>query len=124
MIEITTDLKGRFNLNALHKASGLGEEKAPNRWLRAKQTQELIAELEHDLMGSELTPNMALAQELIEELSVNSHLGQKVLKIQKGGVTPGTFAHELLAVSYAGWISPAFQLQVNQTFYSAQFCAC
>lgn len=28
----------------------------------------------------------------------------------------GTFAHELLAVEYAGWISPAFRLKVNQTF--------
>lgn len=28
----------------------------------------------------------------------------------------GTFAHELLAISYAGWISPAFQLPVNQVF--------
>ncbi|WP_277992788.1 phage antirepressor KilAC domain-containing protein [Yersinia enterocolitica] len=34
----------------------------------------------------------------------------------KGGVNQGTFAHELLAIEYAGWISPAFRLQVNQTF--------
>ncbi|MCP9268878.1 phage antirepressor KilAC domain-containing protein [Xenorhabdus sp. XENO-1] len=34
----------------------------------------------------------------------------------KSGENRGTFAHELLAVSYAGWISPTFQLQVNQTF--------
>ena len=34
----------------------------------------------------------------------------------KGGLSQGTFAHELLAISYAGWISPAFQLQVNQVF--------
>ncbi|MGT3291634.1 KilA-N domain-containing protein, partial [Yersinia enterocolitica] len=32
------------------------------------------------------------------------------------GVNQGTFAHELLAIEYAGWISPAFRLQVNQTF--------
>ncbi len=33
-----------------------------------------------------------------------------------GGTTPGTFAHELLAIEYAGWISPKFRLLVNQTF--------
>ncbi|OTA20473.1 antirepressor [Xenorhabdus beddingii] len=92
-VEITTDAEGRFNLNALHKASGAGESKEPNRWLRSKQAQELIA-----------------------ELPTNLAVGQEALKVQKGGTTPGTFAHELLAVSYAGWISPAFQLQVNQTF--------
>ena len=36
--------------------------------------------------------------------------------VQKEGRAGGTFAHELLAISYAGWISAAFQLQVNQTF--------
>lgn len=33
-VEITTDAEGRFNLNALHKASGLGSAKKPSNWLR------------------------------------------------------------------------------------------
>ena len=33
-----------------------------------------------------------------------------------GGTQQGTFAHELLSISYAGWISPRYQLQVNQVF--------
>lgn len=92
-VEITTDLEGRFNLNALHKASGSANSKRPSLWLITGQ-----------------------AQELIQELSKNSCLGQEVVKLIKGGSLSGTFAHELLAISYAGWISPAFQLQVNQTF--------
>lgn len=92
-VEITTDEHGRFNLNLLHKASGLGKHKAPNKWLEGKQVKELIQELEHQ------TPNSGSA-----------------LKVNNGGATPGTFAHELLAISYAGWISPAFQLQVNRVF--------
>ncbi|CDM89200.1 phage antirepressor KilAC domain-containing protein [Xenorhabdus bovienii] len=92
-VEITTDSEGRFNLNALHKASGGENAKRPSLWLNNKQVQELI-----------------------DELSKNSCLGQEVIKSVRGGTTPGTFAHELLAVSYAGWISPSFQLQVNQTF--------
>ncbi|HEL7984744.1 TPA: KilA-N domain-containing protein [Escherichia coli] len=41
------------------------------------------------------------------------------LEKQTTGITVVTkegFAHELLAVEYAGWISPAFRLHVNQTF--------
>lgn len=92
-VEITTDAEGRFNLNALHRASGKAEEKSPSQWLRRSTTKELI-----------------------KELSVNSHLGYEVVNSVKGGKTPGTFAHELLAVEYAGWISPSYRLQVNQTF--------
>lgn len=92
-VEITTDDQGRFNLNALHKASGGKDSKRPKTWLETKT-----------------------AKDLVDELRQNSALGQNVIKINKGGISPGTFAHELLAISYAGWISPSFQLSVNQTF--------
>ena len=92
-VEITTDEQGRFNLNSLHRASGGRDAKRPKTWLDTKQ-----------------------AQELVEELRRDSALGQEILNVTKGGSAPGTFAHELLAVSYAGWISPAFQLKVNQVF--------
>lgn len=36
-IEITTDAEGRFNLNALHKASGKAEEKAQASGFVARQ---------------------------------------------------------------------------------------
>lgn len=106
-VEITTDTEGRFNLNSLHRASGAGKDKAPSEWLRRSSTKELV---------EQLTVNLRLGQNSTCGLSPNSGLGQEVLKVQKGGVAPGTFAHELLAVEYAGWISPAFRLQVNQTF--------
>ncbi|WP_241624597.1 KilA-N domain-containing protein [Rosenbergiella epipactidis] len=92
-VEITTDAEGRFNLNALHKASGGKDAKRPKAWMATKQ-----------------------AQELVEELRQNSAFGDNVIKVVKGGKAPGTFAHELLAVEYAGWISPSYRLQVNQTF--------
>ncbi|HBS7092401.1 TPA: KilA-N domain-containing protein [Klebsiella pneumoniae] len=81
---------GRFNLNALHRASSGDNRKRPSLWLANKQ-----------------------AQELITELSRNSGLGQEVIKTQKGGTTPGTFAHELLAIEYAGWISPRFSTSTS-----------
>ncbi|WP_340610828.1 phage antirepressor KilAC domain-containing protein [Xenorhabdus bharatensis] len=91
-VEITTDAEGRFNLNALHKASGAGANKAPAQWLRTQSAKELV-------------------QELIDMQKCTSPVNAV-----KSGENRGTFAHELLAVSYAGWISPTFQLQVNQTF--------
>ncbi|MDC9591026.1 KilA-N domain-containing protein [Xenorhabdus sp. XENO-10] len=101
-VEITTDSEGRFNLNALHKASGTGASKSPGQWLRTKQASDLVLELEVKLLK--------------DNQYVNMHSGQKSIITILGGTNPGTFAHELLAVSYAGWISPSFQLQVNQTF--------
>ena len=90
-VEITTDEAGRFNLNALHQASGGEKKKGPSYWLALDSTNELIAEV---------------AKTYNTEIPVFS----------KRGLGGGTFAHELLAISYAGWISPAFQLQVNQVF--------
>lgn len=92
-VQIVTDSEGRFNLNALHKASGGKDAKRPKAWLATKA-----------------------AQELVDELRQDPAFGLNVTKVQRGGVSPGTFAHELLAVSYASWISPAFHLKVNQVF--------
>ena len=102
-VEITTDEAGRFNLNALHRASGTGDHKRPSKWLATEQAKALIEELQ-----KYLSPNQGVGHNLLDtDISV---------AVIKGGVSPGTFAHELLAISYAGWISPAFQLQVNQVF--------
>lgn len=93
-VEITTDSEGRFNLNALEKAaksSGITKDIRPNEWLSLQHTQEL------------------------EEILITENSGLKPI-ISKPGRYGGTFAHELLAISYAGWISPYFQLQVNQVF--------
>ncbi len=114
-VEIPMDAEGRYNLNALHKAwcqsQGIdtqkGKHKAPNEWLRTKQAQELIGEVNSQ------TGDSRLAQNLIN--SQTPYLAS-ALKIVKGGRNPGTFAHELLVISYGGWISPRFQLQVNQCF--------
>lgn len=86
----------------MHKASGAGEDKSPSQWLRRKSTKELIEELKRNLLK--------------ENQNVNLHSAQKPIDTVNGGIAPGTFAHELLAIEYAGWISPSFRLQVNQTF--------
>ena len=47
-------------------------------------------------------------------------MSKTTLHVVHGGEESGTYAHELLAVSYAGWISPAFQLRVNQAFIDSR----
>ncbi|MGO3396454.1 MAG: KilA-N domain-containing protein [Serratia proteamaculans] len=101
-VEIPLDEHGRYNMNTLHKSSGEGKHKSPNKWLENKHTQELIAELEAKLLKTFQTPNLAL--------------DQKVLNVVNGGSNPGTYAHELIAISYAGWVRVDFQLDVNQAF--------
>lgn len=108
-VSITTDNQGRFNLNALHKASGGEKGKQPSNWLRLDSTQELIQELSR-------SSDLRNGQELTEELRRNPALGENLINVTRGGAMQGTFAHELLAISYAGWISPKFQLMVNQVF--------
>lgn len=97
-VEITTDAAGRFNLNALHRASGTNAAKSPSQWLRHAPAQELIE---------------AWKKQNASEHSENENAAVSVVN---GGSTPGTFAHELIAVSYAAWVSPEFQLQVNSVF--------
>lgn len=91
-IEIPVDDEGKYNLNALHRASGTGADKAPNQWARSKQSKDLVDEI------------------------TRLQLCSLPLEVVNGGKNPGTFAHELLAIEYAGWISSKFRLQVNQTF--------
>ncbi len=95
-VEIPTDESGRFNLNALHRASGAEKKNGPSYWLALESTRGLISELEQTL--------------------TDTGIPVSVINVIKGGLNQGTFAHELLAIEYAGWISPAFRLQVNQTF--------
>lgn len=71
------------NLTEMAKLFG----KEPTHFLMNKQTQEFIAALE-------------------------SKLGIPSLRIVRGGVTPGTWAHQKLALKFAAWLSPSFELWV------------
>lgn len=93
-IEIPVDAEGRYNLNAIHRASGLGDSRAPAKWARNQSAKELIQAL-------------------------TDSTGQICL-VAYEGFQGGTFAHEILAVEYAGWISPIFRIKVNQAFIDFQ----
>ena len=98
-VEVAVDRDGRYSLNSLHSAhlsanpDANKRGKRPADWLRLKSTKELIDEVSKS-EGGRGVPLVA----------------------SKPGRYGGTFAHELLAVSYAGWISPTFRIRVNQTF--------
>jgi len=94
-VEIPVDEEGRYNLNVLHRAheamAGFEQpNKAPAQWLRTSQAQEFVLEVKNETMQNCIVSTM--------------------------GRNGGTFAHELIAVEYAGWISPKFRILVNQTF--------
>lgn len=92
-VVIYQDAYGRYNLNSLHQASeeANNPSKSPGQWVRLKATKKLM--------------------EAMDRRDVNVHL-----QVVHGGDRSGTYAHELLAVAYASWISPDFHLTVNQAF--------
>lgn len=81
--------------NPIVSSEGLNGEKKnnPSYWLSLQGTQELINELEKDTT----------------DISV----------VTKEGRNGGTFAHELLAVSYAGWISPKLKANLIQPWWKS-----
>ena len=95
---IRQDEGGRYCLNDLHKASGGLEKHKPTRFIRNKQTQELISEIEFD---NNQRPNLVFA-----------------VKTLHGGPSSGTYVVEDLVYSYAMWISAKFHLMVIRAYRS------
>lgn len=87
---IRQNAEGLYSMNDLHEASLTGEKSAPNKWVRLKGTKALMEEFQKDT-------------------------GQICL-VSEEGRNGGSWIHEALVPSYAGWISPAFQLSVNKAF--------
>ncbi|MGP4732715.1 MULTISPECIES: KilA-N domain-containing protein [unclassified Psychrobacter] len=93
-----------YSLNDLHRASGGLKRHQPSNFIRRKQTQELITEIEtENSRSSEMRS--------LEPIRV-------VEGIQLDGASQGTFACRELVYSYAMWISPLFQLLVIRAFDS------
>lgn len=88
------------NLNDLHEAAGSPKHQAPYEWSRLPTTIQLIA-----------------------QLSENLHTGKsRMYKVSKARADRGggTWAHKLLAVEYAGYLSPELKLKVNETFLRSE----
>lgn len=96
-------LDGLYSLNDLHKASGGNQNHKPVYFLKNKQTQDLIEEIEQSkdsYFGS-------------NDQSANSHFA---VKTKRGGSNAGTWVCKELVYSYAMWISAKFHLQVIRAF--------
>jgi len=93
---IRQDEDGRYCLNDLHKASGGLEKHKPTRFIRNKQTQELVSEIESE---DNQRPNLVFA-----------------VKALHGGPSSGTYVVEDLVYSYAMWISAKFHLIVIRAY--------
>lgn len=91
---------GLYSLNDIHRASGGKAKNTPARWLERKGTQDLI-----DSALKRINRDRCVSQKWDAVLDVNN-----------GGRDHGVYAHELLVVSYAGWIDSDFQIEVNHTF--------
>lgn len=57
-------------------------------------------------------PNLFLRNDRVRDFiqSLESKVQKCALTILKGGRTPGTWAHKLLAYKYASWIDPEFEV--------------
>lgn len=95
--QIRQDVAGRYCLNDLHQASGSAKRHQPSDWLRLKQTQELVAEVEKFPEGLREFPEAPVTQ-------VNDGFGN------------GTYAIKELVYAYAMWISAAFHLHVIRAY--------
>lgn len=95
-VSVRRDAEGRYSLNDLHAAAvkngNATASHAPAQFLRNESVKAFIFELDSDVQFC---------------TSVVS---------KKGGHNQGTFAVELVAIRYAAWINPAFEVTVYRTF--------
>ncbi|CFQ21770.1 phage-like protein [Yersinia enterocolitica] len=96
-VSVRIDEEGRYNLNDLHTAAVANgeatESQRPSVFLRSAQIKRLVKALEAKAQKSALETNQPL-------------------RVIKGGDEPGVWGVELLAIRYAAWIKPEFEIEV------------
>lgn len=106
-ISIRRDPFGRYSLNDLHRAAmeagNANEGQRPSQFLRSESVQAFIAELDSSAQICADVPNQQLRGAVFSKAGPESNGG-------------GTWAHELVAIRYAAWIDPAFEVRVYQAF--------
>lgn len=103
-VSVRVDGEGRYNLNDLHAAAVLkgeaNESQRPSLFIRSGQVKRFIKALKAKAQKSALEDNQPL-------------------KVVRGGNAPGIWGVELLAIRYAAWIKPEFEINVYETFREA-----
>ncbi|EBU8673102.1 KilA-N domain-containing protein [Salmonella enterica subsp. enterica serovar Muenchen] len=100
-VSVRVDEEGRYSLNDLHAAAVASgeatEQQRPSQFLRSAQVKRFIKALKAKVQKSAL-----------EQI--------QPLKVIKGGDEPGAWGVELLAIRYAAWIKPEFEIEVYDIF--------
>lgn len=94
-VSVRVDGEGRYNLNDLH-AAAVAEGKAtesqrPGEFLKTKQVRRFVQALSD-------------AKKIASVLTI------------KGGPLQGAWGLELIAIRYAAWLNPLFEIKVYETF--------
>ncbi len=97
-VSVRVDSDGRYSLNDLHAAAVLKgeatESQRPGNFIKSAQIKRFAAELSG-------ATNVAS------------------VKAVKGGLQSGVWGLELIAIRYAAWLSPKFEIRVYNTFREA-----
>ncbi|WP_426448108.1 KilA-N domain-containing protein [Siccibacter colletis] len=103
-VSVRVDGAGRYNLNDLHAAAMLKgeatESQKPSKFLRSASVKRFIKALDARGQKWPLEPNQSL-------------------NVINGGSNGGVWGAELLAIKYAAWINPEFEVRVYETFRQA-----
>ncbi|EPS3437371.1 KilA-N domain-containing protein [Enterobacter mori] len=100
-VSVRVDNEGRYSLNDLHAAAVANgeatESQRPSVFLRSAQIKRFVKALKSKALKSALEQNQPL-------------------RVIKGGDQSGVWGVELLAIRYAAWIKPEFEIEVYEVF--------
>lgn len=100
-VSVRVDAEGRYSLNDLHAAAVANgeatESQRPSVFLRSAQIKRFVKALKSKALKSASEQNQPL-------------------KVIKGGDQSGVWGIELLAIRYAAWIKPEFEIEVYEVF--------
>ena len=100
-IAVRVDEGGRYSLNDLHAAAVVNgeatEQQRPSQFLRSAQIKRFVKALKARVQKSTLEQNQPI-------------------RVISGGDEPGVWGIELLAIRYAAWIKPEFEIEVYEVF--------
>lgn len=103
-VSVRVDSEGRYSLNDLHAAAVFKKEatesQKPSKFIRNASVKRFVIALVGKGQNCPLEDNHAL-------------------RVIQGGGEPGVWASELLAIRYAAWIKPEFEIRVYETFREA-----
>jgi hypothetical protein len=88
---VNFSIDGNVMVSATNMAKPFGNVKQPIHWLKNQQTKDFLAELSK-----------------LRILSLAD-----LVQVKKGGINPGTWFHEDVALEFARWLSPSFAIWCN-----------